>query len=150
MNQITVATGVIVDPTTRRLLYQLRPEGKMRGGCWEHPGGKVEPGETMSAALARELREELGDGLEFSPIGNAPIACGTLDLVTHAVTLTMFGLMLVNGTPRPLAATALRWSHPQAPVDLWPCTPLTWQLHRPLMLWLAAMDLHPDPGWVDL
>lgn len=42
-----------------RFLAVERPEGKEHAGWWEFPGGKVEPGESLEAALIRELEEEL-------------------------------------------------------------------------------------------
>jgi 8-oxo-dGTP diphosphatase len=54
-----VAVGVLVRPDGAVLLAD-RPDGKAYAGYWEFPGGKIEPGEDVSAALARELREELG------------------------------------------------------------------------------------------
>ena len=43
-----------------RVLIAQRPRGKHIAGRWEFPGGKVDRGESERAALARELREELG------------------------------------------------------------------------------------------
>lgn len=54
-----VAVGVLIDPQGRFLLT-TRPPGKVYAGYWEFPGGKVEAGETIEAALRRELQEEIG------------------------------------------------------------------------------------------
>lgn len=56
---VDVAVGVLVRADGHVLLAQ-RPEGKPYAGWWEFPGGKLEAGETVEAALARELEEELG------------------------------------------------------------------------------------------
>lgn len=56
---VRVAAAVLVRGDGQVLLAQ-RPPGKAYAGYWEFPGGKLEAGETPAAALARELREELG------------------------------------------------------------------------------------------
>jgi 8-oxo-dGTP diphosphatase len=61
---VDVAVGVLIERDAEgregRFLLTSRPEGKVYAGYWEFPGGKLEKGETVSAALARELHEELG------------------------------------------------------------------------------------------
>jgi 8-oxo-dGTP diphosphatase len=54
-----VAVGVLVRSDGAFLLTS-RPQGKVYAGYWEFPGGKLEAGETVHQALARELYEELG------------------------------------------------------------------------------------------
>jgi len=54
-----VAVGVLLTQTDCFLLTS-RPPGKVYAGFWEFPGGKLEAEETVSQALRRELREELG------------------------------------------------------------------------------------------
>jgi A/G-specific adenine glycosylase len=58
VERIEVAVAVI--ERGGRVLLQERPAGGLLAGLWEFPGGKVEPGETTTAALRREVREELG------------------------------------------------------------------------------------------
>lgn len=56
---VQVAVGVLLR-ADQHFLMTTRPPGKAYAGYWEFPGGKVEAGETIAAALARELHEELG------------------------------------------------------------------------------------------
>ncbi len=56
---VDVAVGILVRPDGRFLMTS-RPVGKVYAGYWEFPGGKLERGETVDAALRRELQEELG------------------------------------------------------------------------------------------
>lgn len=56
---VDVAVGVLVAPDGQFLLTS-RPAGKVYAGYWEFPGGKLEAGETVEAALRRELHEEIG------------------------------------------------------------------------------------------
>ena len=62
---VTVAVGVLKDPE-RRVLVTRRAPHAHQGGLWEFPGGKLEPGESVLEALARELWEELGIEIEGS------------------------------------------------------------------------------------
>ena len=57
---VEVAAAVMLRADGKEFLLAQRPEGKVYAGYWEFPGGKVEPGERVKAALIRELNEELG------------------------------------------------------------------------------------------
>ena len=52
--------GALLVRDGRVLLCHRSPDRKWYPDVWDVPGGHVEAGETGAAALARELREELG------------------------------------------------------------------------------------------
>ena len=62
-NPINVVAAAVFDGSGR-ILITRRPDHVHQGGLWEFPGGKIETGESVSAALARELHEEVGVELQ--------------------------------------------------------------------------------------
>ena len=62
MKEMRVCAAVIVrknEKGQREVLCGQRTAGRHKGK-WEFPGGKVEAGETLTQAVLREIKEELG------------------------------------------------------------------------------------------
>jgi 8-oxo-dGTP diphosphatase len=55
---VSVTAAVFLSPAG--IAAFRRNAGKIHGGRWEFPGGKLELGETAEAGMRRELQEELG------------------------------------------------------------------------------------------
>ena len=92
----------------REILLCRRPAHKARGGLWEFPGGKIEPGETGEQALARECREELAVELQVGEPAAQTVHC----YPDVTVQLTLYRCRLTAGEPRPLEHAELAWVRP--------------------------------------
>lgn len=101
---VEVVAAVIERPDGAFLLAQ-RPAGKAYAGYWEFPGGKVEPGEPLAAALARELHEELG----IEVVRAYPWIVRTYAYAHAHVRLNFFRVRAWNGEPHGREAQPLAW-----------------------------------------
>ena len=92
-----------------RVLVAQRADGPF-AGCWEFPGGKVEPGEADLAALVRECREELG--VDVAPqafVGEVPLDGVVGGGAPGASTLRVWWGRVTGGVLTPHEHTELRW-----------------------------------------
>src|SRR5581483_10668788 len=81
---------------------------------WEFPGGKVEPGESPSQALARELEEELAiTETAAEEITRYPFAYPD----KAPIELIFFRVTSFRGQPRNLVFHEIRWEEPARLAD---------------------------------
>jgi len=107
MSVITVAVGILIDNAGRVLITQRAREAH-QGGLWEFPGGKVEAGEDVVVALARELQEELGVAVETS----TPFMQVSHDYGDKQVLLDVYRVTQWRGEARGLEGQPLAWQLP--------------------------------------
>ena len=119
---------MIERPDGRFLLAQ-RPAGKVYAGYWEFPGGKVEPGEPLQAALARELHEELGIDVDIAH----PWIVQTYAYAHATVRLNFFRVRAWRGEPHGKEEQRLAWQKAST-VDVAPLLPANAPVLRALQL----------------
>jgi 8-oxo-dGTP diphosphatase len=123
---VNVAVGVLLAADGSFLLAS-RPPGKVYAGHWEFPGGKLEPGESVEAALTRELHEELGIQVTHSQRWRVDVMS-----YEHAkVRLFFCKVTGWEGEPRPREGQRLAWQN--LPVTVLPLLRGT----IPVLSWLA-------------
>jgi len=128
---VNVAAGVILRPDGKLLLGQ-RPVGKPWSGWWELPGGKLEPGETVAQALARELKEEIGIDVQHS----RPWVTYVHAYPEKTVRLAFHQVTRWAGEPQGLESQALQWvtvADAHQVGDLLPAT-------LPVLRWLSLPE----------
>lgn len=89
------------------LLSRRKPDAHLPD-LWEFPGGKVEPGESLTAALMREIMEELGISIH---VGDEYYMT-THHYATRSVELHFFNCSIVDGEPKAIEVAEFCWVKP--------------------------------------
>ena len=101
---------------------------------WSFPGGHVEPGEALDAALIRECQEEIG----ITPVAFTPVGTIRDPNDEDPATYHMFSVTTWDGGEPVLIGdehTSLRWFAPETAATL---KELALGAYRPLLLALAG------------
>lgn len=101
-----IAVGVVWRDD--KILISQRPANGLLGGLWEFPGGKLEPDETLTTCVRREIADEMRIRVKVGE---------QLMTVPHAythfrITLHAFKCRYISGEPTPKKAPAFRWLTP--------------------------------------
>jgi 8-oxo-dGTP diphosphatase len=102
MKRIVVSAAVI--EKSGSYLVTRRQAGVHLEGHWEFPGGKCEPGESLSGCLARELREELAVDAD---VGEEVLS--TVHVYEDRQVELHFLSCFLRGEPVPQQGQEMRW-----------------------------------------
>jgi 8-oxo-dGTP diphosphatase len=99
-----LVVAALIEREGRVLLSQRRADQALPLH-WEFPGGKVEPGESPSQALVREIQEELACSIDVGAI---------VDVVFHAyedfdLIMPVYRATISAGEPRAQQVAAVAW-----------------------------------------
>jgi 8-oxo-dGTP diphosphatase len=107
LDVVQVVGAALVDGD--RVLVAQRSGGPY-DGCWEFPGGKVEPGESDLSGLVREIREELGvDVVPQAFLGEVLLDGSVGGGPPGTSTLRVWWARIASGTPVAHEHADLRW-----------------------------------------
>lgn len=106
MATVIVAAGLIVADGC--VLLTQRRKDAHQGLKWEFPGGKLEPGESLKEALARELKEELDIRVEVTDFYTSVF----YRYPEFDILLLVYRAEISEGAPRPLGCRQLLWATP--------------------------------------
>ena len=112
LKRVHVAAAVI-RAADGRILIARRADTQHQGGLWEFPGGKVEEGEAVETALARELQEELGIVLSAA----RPLIKVRHDYPDKQVLLDVWEVTSFSGEPHGAEGQPLAWVNARELVD---------------------------------
>lgn len=137
---VDVVAAVIRDGRGRLFIGQ-RPDHKRHGGLWEFPGGKVDPGETLEEAVARELDEELS--LSTTWVAPEPVFVRVDPGQPFRILFVEAG---AAGTPVLTEHQALAWI-PVPPPPEYRLAPSDAAFVSALHLGEVVLDADRGPGW---
>ncbi|MDK3257473.1 (deoxy)nucleoside triphosphate pyrophosphohydrolase [Blastococcus capsensis] len=107
LDVVQVVGAALVDGD--RVLVAQRSGGRY-DGCWEFPGGKVEPGESELAALVRECAEELRVAVVPQAfLGEVPLDGVVAGGAPGASTMRVWWGRIAHGQPVAHEHAELRW-----------------------------------------
>ena len=143
---LTLVVWTFLQDAHGRLLLGRRDGTRYAAGLWNPPGGRVEPGEHLAHAAAREAREEVGLHVRPQDLECLGVArYDTAGLAGPARGVDFFFLTRTwTGEPRALENTSeIGWYAPDAlPDDSLPWLPAAVQAHLLRREWLTE-TVHP-------